>query len=92
MVNTWPGNQPEDYQKLSATNMGILDMWVKNRLMPVRTAPRRGMMSSYELKHIMERENGLYVTNGQFKGAMQQAGFKAYNTSDINWLYRVRVV
>lgn len=87
MVNTWPGNQPEDYQNLQETNRWVLDLWILNHLLPGRR-----MMSSYELKHIMERENGLYVTNGQFKGAMQQAGYNAHDTSEINWLYHVRVV
>ncbi len=92
MVNTWPGNQPEDYQNLSEANRRFLDLWIKRRLAPIRTLTRRRMMSSYDLKEIMDRETNVYVTNGQFKGAMQHAGYKAHNTSEVNWRYYVRVV
>ena len=44
--------------------------------------------SSYGLKHLFERHGG-YITNGMFKGAMLEAGFKVDNPNDINWCFNV---
>lgn len=45
--------------------------------------------SSYGLKHIYERVEGTYLTNGQFKGAMILAGFKCKDISEKNWHFNI---
>ena len=46
--------------------------------------------SSYGLKHVFEESTGgFYVTNGQFKGAMQRAGFEPTDPKRQNWLFRL---
>jgi len=46
--------------------------------------------SSYGLKHWFEREIGIYVTNGQFKGAMIQFGYDPVDPRYINCRYLVK--
>lgn len=44
--------------------------------------------TSYGLKHKFEyRQDGFYITNGQFKGAMLIAGFEPKNRNDLNWVF-----
>ena len=81
-----PGNAPEDYNNMNADEKAKLDRWIKEKFVPAKSKK----MDSYYLKHVMEHENGLYVTNGQFKGAMQAAGYKAYDIGNINWDYKVK--
>lgn len=88
----WPGNLPEDYGALSGKEQSMVSDWIKERLCPTGQRMRpENRLSSYGLKHRMERETGLYVTNGQFKGAMEAAGYTAFDKDDINWTYAVRV-
>lgn len=46
--------------------------------------------TSYGLKHYFEKylERG-YITNGQFKGAMLKAGFKAKDQEQQNWAFNI---
>jgi hypothetical protein len=49
--------------------------------------------SSYGLKHVVEKGIGTYISNGQLKGAMKQAGFPVHHSSkpaDINYVYSLR--
>ncbi len=43
--------------------------------------------TSYGLKHILERDTGLYLTNNEFKDAMLMCGYKPTNPNDLNWCY-----
>ena len=45
--------------------------------------------SSYELKHHMEHDIGLYTTNNQFKHAMLKMGYKPIEYNELNWEYTV---
>lgn len=44
---------------------------------------------SYGLKHILERDTGIYLTNNQFKDAMLISGYEHTKESEdrINWEY-----
>lgn len=43
---------------------------------------------SYGLKHILQRDTGLYLTNNEFKDAMFLMGFKPVDPNALNWEYR----
>lgn len=47
--------------------------------------------TSYGLKHILEHDTGIYLTNNEFKDAMFMAGFKPVNPNEINWRYRIEL-
>lgn len=84
-------NTPADYETLSGEEKEQCGLWIHSRLAAVNCRPCN-RLNSYGLKHHMERETGLYVTNGQFKGAMEKAGYEAFDTQDINWTYKVKLI
>ena len=43
--------------------------------------------TSYGLKHILQRDTGLYLTNNEFKDAMLLCGYEPVNPDTINWNY-----
>lgn len=45
--------------------------------------------TSYGLKHILERHDNTYLTNGQFKAAMLLAGFSCEDTNELNWHFNI---
>jgi len=46
-------------------------------------------ISSYGLKHNLEEDIGIYLTNGQFKGAMLLADFKSQKADNFNWYFNL---
>jgi len=44
--------------------------------------------NSYSLKHLLEADTGIYLTNNQYKDAMLLAGFKPITENEINWRFR----
>ncbi len=89
-LNRDPGNQPADYDTLSAANKSVLQAWIAVHVQPGRLSRR----DSYSVKHDFERmSGGFYITNGQFKGAMLAAGYKPCKEDvehDINWRFHAR--
>lgn len=66
-------NQPERYAELLEPEKAALLEWIR---LAVRPASRfRTTVTSYGLKHCFE-EVGFYVTNGEFKGAMEASGYE----------------
>lgn len=61
--------------------------WIKQHCVRIKTINRRH--SSYGLKHILERDTGIYLTNNQFKHAMLLAGHNPTNEKDLNWYFRI---
>ena len=45
--------------------------------------------SSYELKHLIESELGIYLTNNQMKDAMLQEGFRPVKENELNWHFYI---
>ena len=83
-----PENCPEDWDNLSAQEKETVTAWIRDYLTPSRSGERH---SSYGLKHIMDSDTGLYVTNGQMKGGMAACGYPAQEPDVLNWVYRVKV-
>jgi hypothetical protein len=71
-------NDPEAFGDLSESEQQELLGWIAATIRSVRRrSPGAYCPSSYYLKHEFERSsNGFYITNGQFKGAMQEAGIE----------------
>ena len=47
--------------------------------------------TSYGMKHLLERDTGVYLTNNEFKDAMLLAGYRPVNPNDLNWKYRIEL-
>lgn len=45
--------------------------------------------TSYGLKHLLEHDTGIYLTNNEFKDAMMLAGYFPVKPSELNWRYRI---
>lgn len=84
-------DQPEEFENLSQVKKDALleFCYSINKIKTFNTS-----RTSYGLKHVFERKyretlsgnlGGSYVTNGQFKGAMLEAGFDVKDKSRLNW-------
>lgn len=83
-----PGNQPEDFDNLNDAEQIQLINWVCKNLGRIQTINTNH--TTYGFKHYFERDGGFYITNGMFKGAVKQLGFKIKSTSSgINWYLNV---
>jgi hypothetical protein len=61
--------------------------WIRQNIVPGRTPLQE--RTSYGIKHILEHDTGLYLTNNEFKDAMLMAGFKPVDPNALNWTYRI---
>lgn len=85
-------NAPRDFFNLSLEERERLMNWIKENLKPIKTMNRNH--TSYGLKHYAEHDfvkndEPFYISNGMFKGAMIQCGFKSNNMNQLNWYFGV---
>lgn len=80
-------DRPERFDDLSNDEKGIVLCWIREKVQHQSTILPE--WTSYALKHFMERDTGLYITNGAFKGAMQRCGFVPEDAEAINWEFYV---
>ncbi|PLS84379.1 MAG: hypothetical protein CYG60_18270 [Actinobacteria bacterium] len=80
-------DDPREYENLGPTEQAALRAWIEVAMKP---AGRVGPSTSYVMKHDFEAAGGFYVSNGAFKGAMLDAGYKPVKRSDQNWRFRQR--
>ena len=59
--------------------------WIAEYISPRKT-PLYGH-TSYGIKHLLERDTHIYLTNNEFKDAMLQAGYKPVDPDELNWCY-----
>jgi hypothetical protein len=59
--------------------------WIKEKILPRKTV--YSCITSYGLKHILDRDIGIYLTNNQFKDAMMMCGYKPKDANELNWHY-----
>ncbi len=64
----------------------VLD-WIQAHCIKIKTVNKRH--TSYGLKHILERDTGIYLTNNQFKHAMLIAGHMPEYEHELNWHFRI---
>lgn len=61
--------------------------WIKANIRPRKTPMYRA--TSYGIKHILDADLHLYLTNNQFKDAMLMCGFEPADETELNWFYRI---
>lgn len=81
-------NHPNCYDELSQEDKQALCEWIEQKF---EKATRPYKSSSYGLKHDFERDAGIYVTNGAFKGAMLTVGFTPVNVNELNWYFKIKI-
>lgn len=47
--------------------------------------------TSYGMKHMLEHDTGIYLTNNEFKDAMLLSGYQPVNPGNLNWKYRIEL-
>lgn len=65
----------------------IVRDWILQNLCPRKTVLYD--RTSYGLKHLLERDTGIYLTNNEFKDAMLLAGFAPSDPNELNWTYAI---
>lgn len=48
--------------------------------------------TSYSIKHMLERDTEIYLTNNAFKDAMMFAGYMPIDENELYWRYRITLV
>jgi hypothetical protein len=61
--------------------------WIRENILPRKTPLLSH--SSYGMKHLLERDTKIYMTNNQFKDAMLLCGYEPVDERLLNWNYRI---
>lgn len=61
----------------------IVREWIRSTCVAQKTANERH--TSYGLKHFLEADTGIYLTNNQFKNAMLIEGHNPVDETELNW-------
>jgi hypothetical protein len=83
-VKRWAENEldkPDRFYDMPEDQRQQLLAWVQENVAARRG---KGMLDSYLLKHVAERRIGFYVSNGELKGAMLEAGHRPVWDNRIN--------
>lgn len=75
----------ELYTDLAPEEQRVVLDWIRRNLKPRKTALMT--RSSYGLKHLLEHDTKIYMTNNQFKDAMLACGFYPVDERQLNWNY-----
>lgn len=59
--------------------------WINDNIIPRKTM--NPYHDSYEIKHLLQDDTGIYLTNNQFKDAMMICGYYPDDQNDLNWNY-----
>lgn len=67
--------------------INIVKQWIADNIMISEKI--LSYQSSYGLKHLLQHDTGIYLTNNEFKDAMLMAGYQPVNPNDLNWRYYI---
>ena len=68
-------------------NEALVTAWIEKNLQPSKYVLE--YYTSYTLKHILERDLGIYMTNNQMKCFLRDCGFYPVDAKVTNWKYRI---
>lgn len=77
----------ELFTDLTEEDQAKVMTWIKENIIPIKGVNYKH--TSYGLKHYIQKELGIYMTNNQFKDAMLEAGFYPADPNKLNWNYRI---
>lgn len=69
----------------SKEEINIVCEWIRSNLIRIKTANYD--KSSYSLKHSLETDTGIYLTNNEFKDTMLMCEYEPVNPNELNWNY-----
>lgn len=85
--HAWTEGDTALFGDLSEEDQNMALLWVKWNLMPRKTF--NSDYTSYGLKHRLEGDTRIYMTNNQFKDLMLQCGYRVKNPRELNWVFNV---
>jgi hypothetical protein len=65
--------------------MDVAMQWIAENIRPRKTPLHE--RTSYGIKHLLQRDTGLYLTNNEFKDAMLLSGYEPVDPNELNWCY-----
>ena len=71
------------FTDLSTEDQKAALAWFDSHIAPIKGTNYRH--SSYGLKHMLENETDVYMTNNQFKHMMLMNGYKPKDHNELNW-------
>ncbi len=80
-------DRPAYFHVLDADIKVKIVRWCQTQFVATKTFNKA--YTSYGLKHILERQDNTYLTNGQFKAAMLLAGFLCEDINELNWHFNI---
>jgi hypothetical protein len=86
--HAWTEDDEELFTDLSPTYQIDALIWARYNLEPTKTYSNRH--TSYGLKHLLEQETGVYMTNNQFKDMMLTIGYIPKDKRVLNWCFNIR--
>lgn len=87
-INYTCKDSPNEFNDLSSTEKSKLLTWISQNLTKIKSINNKH--SSYTLKKLFEKSNqGFYITNGQFKGAMLESKFEIKSKYEQNWYFNI---
>ena len=75
---------------LEAHEIDTVGKWIKENIRGSRKIYKYS--TSYGLKHILNNDTGIYLTNNQFKDALLLAGYNPVDPNELNWRYKIILV
>ncbi len=87
-VNNLFGREAIDDDLLDSLEPGIQKTvveWIRENIYPRKTVLLGH--TSYGLKHYLQNDIKIYLTNNQFKDAMMKAGYYPTDPDELNWHY-----
>lgn len=72
---------------LTLEEQEIISNWINDYLIPRESVNKE--LTSYSIKHKLEADTGIYLTNNQFKDAMLMEGYKPSNPNALNWTFGI---
>ena len=70
-----------------ADEVAVIGEWIRRNIRKSRSVLKGH--TSYGLKHILEEDTHIYMTNNEFKDAMLLAGFQPVDANALNWTFRI---
>jgi len=74
----------------SIEDIDMVMRWIKDNIRPSDKVLYG--RTSYGLKHILEHDTKIYLTNNEFKDAMMFAGYLPVDENELNWRYHILLV
>ncbi len=65
----------------------LIKQWITDNIKPRKTILKHH--TSYGMKHLLESDTGIYLTNNAFKDAMMLEGYNPVDPNELNWEYRI---